>query len=95
MSDAENSIQVTSSTKGRERKMPTLHQRMRIVLADLDSTCTVGFLARLKNNMELNRFAIRSSHCCNISVGKNVSGIRHVLSVRRPCVRYWSAMEDI
>lgn len=51
--------------------------------------------ARTRNNVNLNCFPIFASCCCNIPEVKNTSGIRHDLSVRRPCVWYLSTYEDI
>lgn len=62
--------------------MYTFHQSMRMILDDQEPTCISGFLDRSKSSTELNRFHILASYCREISKGKDVSEVRHKLSVR-------------
>lgn len=75
--------------------MRTLYQSIRLVLDDLDSTCTTKHHGTSKNDMELNYFPIVASYCSDISEGKDVSGFPRGLSVRRIGIRCLSAMKDI
>lgn len=73
--DAEESVQVASGTKGRERKMCTLHRLMRMVVDDLESIYTAEVYARSKSIMKLNYFLILKAYCCDIPEGTDVSKI--------------------
>lgn len=93
--NGEELILLTSDTEGRERTMETLHKSTHMARNDLESTCTAGFHDILKSSMGLNCFTTLASYCCDIPEGNNIGWIRHGLSVRRPCLRSLSVMEDI
>lgn len=84
--EAEEAAQLTLSTKGRERKVHTLHQSMSMVVDDRESTSTPEFHATSRSNMEPSCFHILAFYCYEILKSKDVSVIRHQLSLRRPCV---------
>lgn len=92
---AEGSVQMSSSAKGRERKMRTLHWSVQMVVYFLESTCMARFSARLKGSMWLNCFTIIASYCCHIPNGKNISDRRCGPSVRRTGVWCLSLVEYI
>lgn len=68
---------------------------MRTVLAYPDSICIAQLPARSKSNMELSCFFILASFCCDSPEGRNISGTRHGLSMRRPYVRRLGTKEDV
>lgn len=93
--DAEESLQLTSGTKGRERKLCSLHPSMRTVPENLESAYTVGFMARSKSNMVLICFPIFVCYFSVIPAVKDVSRIQDEPPVRRSCVCCLRIMEDI
>lgn len=93
--EAEKCIQLTFGTERTEGKMRSSHQFIHMALDDLASTYTVGFRSILKNNTELNCFLINTSYCRDISDGKYIGGIWQTLSMRKPCVRCLSTMDNI
>lgn len=65
-------VQLTSGTEVREAMIRALHQSMRTILYDPESTCTAGFDSRSKHNKELNCFYTLLSYCSDISEGMDV-----------------------
>lgn len=88
-------ITVKSGASQRERKTRILHGFMRMILGDLESSCTAPLGTRKKSNVELNLFHIHAFYYSDICKGKDVSWIRYARSVRRQCVRCLSKLEDI
>lgn len=67
VSAAEELIQVTSDTEGREWMIYTSHHSTCFGLCDLDLTCTARFHARSKSNIELRCLSILAAYCWNVS----------------------------
>lgn len=84
--DAEASLQTTPGTDGSGRKVYTSARSIRMVSHDLDSSCTAGYSARSKKNVELDRLTVLVFYCCDIPECKDSIAIRHGLLARRPCV---------
>lgn len=67
---------------------------MSIILSEIEKICLQRFPGRTRWNQRVNRFEILASYCCDIPKEKDMSGIRHRTSVRRPCNRCMSIMAD-
>lgn len=68
---------------------------MRMAVGDLESTNTAGFRATSKRNMELSWFLNLATCRWDFFGGKDVSCIRHGMSVRRSSVRRLSIKDVI
>lgn len=72
--DAEDSIQVRPEVSERYIKIFILHQFMRMVLYDEDSSYTARFAFSARSNLKLNCFMILLSYYCGSSEQKHVAG---------------------
>lgn len=75
--------------------MSTLYQPMGMVVDVLQSTGTARIHARSRSSMKLNSSSFRVSYCSDIPGSKDISKIRHGLSVEIPYARCLSAIENI
>lgn len=62
---------------------------------DLESSCSTVSAARTMNNLELDWFPILALYCCDNSEGKVIGCTRQGMTVRTPCARRLSTLEDI
>lgn len=92
--NAENAISGTSGADGTERKMASFQGSMPIFLGDQQSSCTAGFGIGTKSSEELDWLPILTSHYCDISYGKKITGSRHASFLKRLCASYLSVVED-
>lgn len=91
--DSEETILLISGPDDREKKFRILAGLNRMILDDLEFSCTPIFGTGKKCNMDLNCLPILASYFCDILKARDVGAIRRGLSLRRPCVRCLKTME--
>lgn len=87
-------VPLTSSSQGRDHKMISLHKAMDMVLAPLLQKSLQGFSLCTRNEMTWNCFPVIISYCCDIPESKDMSGVLHNFTPRRPCVRCLGTCKD-
>lgn len=88
-------IPLTSSSIGRDKKMTSLHEAMTMALQPLFDNAINGFLVLHKNFDRWHQFLSISSYFCDIPEAKDMSGVRHNFTPRRPCVRCLATTADM
>ena len=83
----QDSVCNTSSSDGREQNMLLLHAALAKALQDFESVCERGFAIHSSSIGPCTCFPLLVSYCCDIPEAKNVSAVKHGLSVLRPCHR--------
>ena len=85
--DINDHVPLTSSSRGRNDKMCSLHNAMTMILAPLIEKSYEGFTVCTKKNITWNCFPVIVSYCCDIPESKDMSGVLHNFTPTRPCVR--------
>lgn len=75
--------------------MRMIHRAMKMVVWPLKRYERSGFNVKTREGVEWRCVPLLVSYCCDIPEGKDISGVRHGVAVRRPCVRCMVTGEDI
>lgn len=89
----DDDVRLTSSSDGREQNMFVLQAALSRALSSLEDMADKGFSFHTNKGM-WNCFPIMVSYCSYIVEAKNVSAVKHNLSVVRPCHRCIATVSD-
>lgn len=90
----DDDVRLTSTSEGREQNMLVLHSALRKAFQALEDVCTTGFIVRSTTCGTWRCFPAVVSYCSDIPEAKNLTTVRHGLTVTRPCHRCLATLSD-